>query len=67
MVTIKVGEIIRACEYINCVVVDALGNEIEVTLDDYSKNVEHISAKNNQVLIWTFDNFDKLEDLDEFE
>lgn len=60
-----VADVIRACEYVNCIVVDALGDEIDVSLDDYSKTVEHISAKDNQVLIWTFDNFDKLEGLEE--
>lgn len=63
----KVGDVILACECINCVVLDALGNEINVTLEDYQKKVEHLSARNNEVLIWTFDNFDKLEGLKEIE
>jgi hypothetical protein len=59
-----VGEEIAACEYINCEVVDALGNPIEITEDNkdemYNSNVEHISANNSTVVIWTFINMEKL-------
>lgn len=59
-----VGEVISACEYIGCEVLDALGNVIVVTKENsekiYGYSVEHLNAKDNKVLIWTFVNMDKL-------
>lgn len=53
-------EVISACEYIGCSVVDFWGNEIEITdenkKDIWRKGVEHLEAKDNVILIHTFDN-----------
>lgn len=53
-------EVISACEYIGCSVVDFWGNEIEITdenrEDIWRKGVEHLEAKDNVILIHTFDN-----------
>ena len=58
-----IGDIIGLCEYVNCKVLDAFGNEIKVTTDDYDElTIEHLSAKDNEVLIWTFDKWDEYEE-----
>lgn len=61
---LKVKDIVSGCEYIGCEVIDQLGNIIKVTKENleeiYEKPVEHISASNNKVLIWTFDKIDEL-------
>lgn len=66
MKIMTVGDIVSLCEYINCKVLDALGNEIGITKENskgiYSRSVEHLSAKDNEVLVWAFDNMDKLEE-----
>ena len=58
-----VGDIVASCEFVGCMVLDALGNEIEVTKDNfeeiYKMSVEHLSAKDNLVMIWTFEKFDE--------
>lgn len=53
-----VHDIIDACEYCSCDVLDFYGNEIEITQENckkiHSLTVESLSAKNNRVKIWTF-------------
>lgn len=62
----KVLDIIQACEYINCNILDALGNKINVTKENmndvYDMNIEHLSAKDSEVLIWTFDKWKEFEE-----
>ena len=62
-----VYDIIAACEFINCTVVDFFGHEIEFDVTDkesyekiYQKQVEHIEARDNIILIFTFDNMNDL-------
>ena len=66
MSKLKVLDVIQACEYINCTILDALGNEIYVTKENmnevYDMSVEHLSARNNEVLIWTFDKWKEFEE-----
>lgn len=58
-----VEDIIGACEYIGCDVLTFDGRNIEVTEENhneiYKYSVEHLSAKDNIVLIWTFIDMDK--------
>ena len=65
----KVKDIISACEYTGCHVMDQLGQEIKVTKKNadeiYDKSVEHVSASNNKVLIWTFDKIDEVVGINE--
>ena len=65
----RVKDIIAACEYTGCIVVDQLLNEIVVTKDNmvdvYMKNVEHVDACNDTVRIWTFDRMDEVEGIPE--
>ena len=62
--SLNVGEVVAACEYVGCDIVDALGNTIETTNNNYEevykRIVEHIEAKDGRVLIFTFDNLNKL-------
>ena len=64
---ITVKDIISACEYTGCVVVDQLGDVIEINEENadeiYGKSVEHIDAANGTVRIWTFDKLDQVEGL----
>lgn len=59
-----VKEVISACEYAGCDVFTQLGKKIEITnenfLEVYNMSVEHLSAKDNIVQIWTFKDLDKL-------
>lgn len=54
-----VGDVFKMCEYIKCKCVDANGENIEVTKDNmkeiYEKNIWLITAKDNIVIAWTFD------------
>ena len=56
----KVLDVISACEYVGCSVVDFWGEEIEITDENkeeiWQQEVEHLEAKNDIVLIHTFDN-----------
>ena len=65
----RVKDIIAACEYTGCIVVDQLLNEIVITKDNmvdvYMKNVEHVDACNDTVRIWTFDRMDEVEGISE--
>lgn len=60
----RVKDIVSACEYIGCEVLDQLGNIIPVNKENaneiYEKSVEHISASGNKVLIWTFDKLEEV-------
>lgn len=55
-----VGDAVAACEYCGCDIVDFNGEKIEVTKENcsvlYKQTVEHLSAWNDRVLIWTFIN-----------
>ena len=59
-----VYDIISACEFINCTVVDFWGHEIEFLKDNYekiyAKSVEHLEARDNEIFIFTFDNMNDL-------
>lgn len=59
-----VGDIISLCEYTGCVVLDALGDVIEITEENckniYKYTVEHLDAVDGTIQIWTFKNMDKL-------
>lgn len=63
---LTVLDVVAACEYVGCDVLDALGNEIEVTKENcseiYGWSVESLAAKDSRVLIYTFKNMDKLLD-----
>ena len=65
----KVKDIISACEYTGCIVVDQLCNKIEISKENaseiYEKSVEHIDAAGELVRIWTFDKMDKIEGITE--
>lgn len=50
---------VSACEYTNCIILDSLGEEIEATQEVYEMDVEHLSAKDNIVQIWTYDKWDR--------
>lgn len=57
-----VHDVIAACEYIGCEVVDFWGEPLEFDgniLKLYKKTVEHLEAKGNVIYIYTFDNIDK--------
>ncbi len=61
---LTVGQVVFACEYIGCDIVDAFGELITITKENmdeiYALNVEHINAVNNNVIIWTFVRFDEM-------
>ncbi len=61
---LTVGQVVSACEYVGCDIVDAFGEPMTVTkgnMDEiYALNVEHINAVNNNVIIWTFVRFDEM-------
>lgn len=69
MYTPTVRDIISACEYTGCKIIDQLGDEIPVTKENvediYKKAVEHIDASGNLVRIWTFDKIDEAKGLTE--
>lgn len=56
-----VKEAVEACEFISCDVVDFNGDVVDITEQNknniYSLSVEHISAKDNIVQIWTWINY----------
>ena len=58
----KVYDIVSMCEYVGCDIVDFWGFEIPITKKNcseiYEKSVEHLEARNNRILIFTFDNMD---------
>lgn len=58
---LKVKDIIEVCEYTGCIVLNALGKEIENmdTKQLYELDVEHLSAKDSIVQIWTFEKWDE--------
>jgi hypothetical protein len=69
-----VYDIVSACEFTGCVIVNQLGEEIstknksETELKEiYDKSVEHIDSVNNTTRIWTFDKIDEIEGLTEKE
>lgn len=64
-----VYDVISACEFTGCIVVDQLCDEIKVTKENseeiYQKEVERIDAANDLVRIWTFDKINEVEGLTE--
>ena len=67
----KVLDVISACEYVGCSVVNFWGEEIKITKENcsdiYDRAVEHISAKDNRVIIFTFDEIDNKKKIKEHE
>ena len=65
----RVQDIVSACEYTGCSVMDQLGDEIKLNkgncIEIYEKSVEHVSASGNKVLIWTYDKIDEVTGIDE--
>lgn len=58
--SLSVGQVVSACEYINCDIVDALGQKIIATAEElYDRSVEHIES-DKTIRIYTFDNINKL-------
>lgn len=59
----KVYDVVSACEYVNCDIVDFWGFDIPCTKTNcnevYEKTVEHLEAKDSRIIIFTFDNIDK--------
>lgn len=64
-----VQDVVSACEYTGCVVVNQLGEEVKINNNNkeeiYDKSVEHVDAANELVRIWTFDKIDELEGINE--
>lgn len=58
----KVYDVVSMCEYVGCDIVDFWGFEIPYTKENcneiYEKSVEHLEARDNRILIFTFDNMD---------
>lgn len=65
----KVYDVVSMCEYVGCDIVDFWGHDILCTKDNcseiYEKSVEHLEARENRILIFTFDNMDELEFFDD--
>lgn len=60
----KILEMIKLCEFVDCDVFDQHNNKIEITDENkeevYSKEIEHIEASGDKVMIYTFDGINDL-------